>query len=55
MAVGISSTKVVPLLLVMSLPQEHAAMGTTFIGRNPQPYSPATETTEYYFFRWVIT
>ncbi|MVX62895.1 hypothetical protein GKZ28_04155 [Clostridium chromiireducens] len=50
-AVGISLAEVVPLLLVMSLPQEHAAMGATSAIRNPQLYSLGTETTEYSFFQ----
>jgi hypothetical protein len=54
-ALGISLEEVVPVLLVMSLTQEHAAVGTTSAIRNPKPYSPATETTEYSFFRRVIT
>ncbi|NRX15588.1 hypothetical protein DFM91_002074 [Clostridium beijerinckii] len=54
-AVGISLAEVVPLSLVMSFPQEHATVGATSAIRNPQLYSPATETTEYSFFRRVIT
>jgi len=54
-AIGISLAEVLPVLLVMSLPQEHAAVGATSAIRNPQLYSPATETTEYPFFRRVIT
>ncbi|WP_279285248.1 hypothetical protein [Clostridium chromiireducens] len=34
--VGISSAEVVPFLLVISLSKEHAKMGTTSAGRNPQ-------------------
>ncbi|NOW04522.1 hypothetical protein BCD96_002790 [Clostridium beijerinckii] len=34
------------MLLVMSLAQEHAALGATFDIRNPKPYSPAIEITE---------
>jgi len=50
-AVGISLAEVVPLLLVMSFPQEHATMDATSAIRNPQLYSPGTEATEYSFFR----
>jgi len=49
--VGISSAEVVPFLLVISLPKEHAEMGTTSVVRNPHPNSLETETTEYPFFR----
>jgi len=55
MAVGISSVKVVPFLLVKILYLEQARMGTTFTVRNPQLYSIAIETTEYHFFRPFIT
>jgi hypothetical protein len=55
MAVDISLVEVVPLLLVLSLPQEHAAMGTTSAIRNSQLYSLATKTKEYPLFRRVIT
>jgi hypothetical protein len=34
--VGISSAEVVLFLLVISLPKEHAEMGTTSAGRNPR-------------------
>jgi len=52
--VGISSVEVVPFLLVPILHWEHAEMGTTFAGRNPQPLLLVTETTEYLSFRLVI-
>ncbi|WP_238948603.1 hypothetical protein [Clostridium sp. YIM B02569] len=53
MAVGISSLEVVPFLLVLSLPKEHAEMGATSNVRNSQIYYLATETTEHLFFRWI--
>jgi len=46
MAVGISSLEVVPFLLVISLPKEHAGMGATSNARNPQPYSLENEIIE---------
>lgn len=46
MVVGISSVEVVPFVLVLSMSKEHAQMGATSTGRNPQQYSLATETTE---------
>ncbi|AGX44727.1 hypothetical protein CLSA_c37660 [Clostridium saccharobutylicum DSM 13864] len=43
MAVGISSVEVVPFLHVLNLLEEHARMGTTSTGRNPQLNYIATE------------
>jgi len=48
----ISSAEVVPFELVICLPKEHAQMGATSAGRNPQSNSLENETTEYPFFRW---
>jgi len=52
--VGISSVEVVPFLLVLCLPQEHAEMGTTSTARNPRQILLVTETTEYSPFRLDI-
>ncbi|AGX45078.1 hypothetical protein CLSA_c41180 [Clostridium saccharobutylicum DSM 13864] len=43
MAVGISSSEVVPFLLVLNLVEEHAGICATFAGRNPHPNYLATE------------
>ncbi|OOM16028.1 hypothetical protein CLOSAC_02990 [Clostridium saccharobutylicum] len=43
MAVGISSAEVVAFSLVLNSIEEHAGMGTTSAGRNPQPSYIATE------------
>ena len=44
LAIDISSVEVVPFLLVLSLSEEHAEMGTTFVLRITHLNSLETET-----------